>query len=357
MSMLALDRALLVEKDTQILELKDKISAIQRSISELRATKRSIQQRISSYKYPVLTLPTEIITHIFLHCIPLYPEPPPLVGLRSPTTLTNICRKWRQIALATPRLWRALKLTPSYMLPPEEIVASIVALWTERSACTPLSIFTNHSPQVMPHLLPHRSRWEYLNLDFDSGSQIKTLHIDGPMPLLRSLTLAVWDAVDTPLPLLEVPLLRTVVIDDHGPPSLVLPWSQLTSLTLRRTHPDACLSILRAASQLVECRLRLWSQHTPLGGGVVVLPRLESLVFERKGEICRDFFQSLVTPALLRLEIPEAFLRPHSVETLKAFISKSGCTLQSLQITELASLLSYCSYTVAFSSIPQVSFL
>ncbi|KAK7014267.1 F-box domain-containing protein [Favolaschia claudopus] len=357
MSMLALDRALLVERETQILELKDKISAIQRSISELHAVKRSIQERIDSYTYPVLALPTEIITQIFLHYIPLYPQPPPLVGLRSPTTLTHICRKWRQIALATPRLWRALKLTPSYMLPSEEIVASIVALWTERSACTTLSIFANHSPQVMPLLLPHRSRWEYLNLDFDNGSQIQTLHIDGPMPLLRSLTLAVWDAVDTPLPLLEVPLLRTVVINDHGPPSLVLPWSQLTSLTLRTTHPDACLSILRAASQLVQCRLHLWSQPTPLGGAAVVLPRLESLVLERDSEVCREFFESLVAPALRRLEIPEAFLRPHVVETLNAFISKSGCTLQSLQITKLAALLSYCSYTVAFSSIPQVSFL
>ncbi|KAJ7641164.1 hypothetical protein FB45DRAFT_712335, partial [Roridomyces roridus] len=57
---------------------------------------------------PVLTLPNEITSEIFVHFLPPYPVCPPMTGLDSPTSLTHICRQWREIALATPKLWRAI---------------------------------------------------------------------------------------------------------------------------------------------------------------------------------------------------------------------------------------------------------
>ncbi|KAK6977945.1 F-box domain-containing protein [Favolaschia claudopus] len=362
LDLLEADRAFVAENEAQILDLEAQITARQRWIDLLRDAQRAAKQRLSSYKYPVLTLPNEILGEIFMHFLPPYPDPPPLVGNLSPICLTHVCRRWRDVACKTPSLWRAIELHPSvHRLSNLGETLSLIAKWSARSGHSPLSIRMECRRQFDPisiftSLIPHRARWEHLNLNFGSGSYIQTLDIDRPMPLLRSLTLTVWDAVGTPLPLLEVPLLRTVVINDQGSPSLVLPWSQLTSLTLRRTHPGACLSILREASQLLECRLHLWSQRTPLGGGAVVLPRLESLVFERDSEVCREFFESLVTPALRRLELPEAFLRPHDVETLKAYISKSGCTLQSLRVTALASLIQQILYRMAFRSIPTITF-
>ncbi|KAK6977983.1 F-box domain-containing protein, partial [Favolaschia claudopus] len=99
------DRALIVEQDAKILELEAQIAALQSSISELRAAKQS---RLNSYRYSVLTLPNEIIGEIFLRFLPPYPKPPPLTGILSPTSLTQICRQWRNIALSTPALWRAI---------------------------------------------------------------------------------------------------------------------------------------------------------------------------------------------------------------------------------------------------------
>ncbi|KAJ6479467.1 hypothetical protein C8R47DRAFT_1019155, partial [Mycena vitilis] len=57
---------------------------------------------------PVLTLPTETISEIFIQFFPSYPSRPPLTGNLSPRLLTQICRSWRQIALTTPSIWRAI---------------------------------------------------------------------------------------------------------------------------------------------------------------------------------------------------------------------------------------------------------
>jgi hypothetical protein len=65
-----------------------------------------VQKRLDSIQYPVLSLPNEITTEIFINFLPIYPLRPPLVGNLSPTTMTHVFREWREIALATPMLWR-----------------------------------------------------------------------------------------------------------------------------------------------------------------------------------------------------------------------------------------------------------
>ncbi|KAJ7639452.1 hypothetical protein FB45DRAFT_725271, partial [Roridomyces roridus] len=79
-------------------------------------------------------LPNEIVSEIFIQCLPPYPICPPFRGLSSPTCLTHICRKWRDIALTTPQLWRAIPFPASgdYKTP---------QAWLERSGSCPLSIF------------------------------------------------------------------------------------------------------------------------------------------------------------------------------------------------------------------------
>ncbi|KAJ7751691.1 hypothetical protein B0H16DRAFT_1225672, partial [Mycena metata] len=53
--------------------------------------------------YPILTLPVELTAEIFVHCLPDDPVPPS--GKVAPMLLGRICRKWRNIAKGTPRLW------------------------------------------------------------------------------------------------------------------------------------------------------------------------------------------------------------------------------------------------------------
>jgi hypothetical protein len=96
-----------LEDRTRLAEIETQIRDLERSLAELRAEKTLVQERLRSSTYPVLTLPNEIVAKIFIRFLPLRPHCPPLTGLLSPTTLTQICRRWCQVAQATPELWRA----------------------------------------------------------------------------------------------------------------------------------------------------------------------------------------------------------------------------------------------------------
>ncbi|KAJ7111678.1 hypothetical protein C8R44DRAFT_632393, partial [Mycena epipterygia] len=59
---------------------------------------------LSHVVYPVLTLPTEIITRIFVECLPSdeFVRPSPS---KPPLTLAQICSRWRDISLSTRGVW------------------------------------------------------------------------------------------------------------------------------------------------------------------------------------------------------------------------------------------------------------
>ncbi|KAJ7932065.1 hypothetical protein B0H13DRAFT_809491, partial [Mycena leptocephala] len=95
------DRARITDLEAQILHLEHSLRA-------LRIEKSQAQRRLDSYTYPVLTLPNEIVSEIFMRFLPTYPRFPPFTGILSPTILTQICRKWREIALGTPALWSVM---------------------------------------------------------------------------------------------------------------------------------------------------------------------------------------------------------------------------------------------------------
>ncbi|KAJ7486614.1 hypothetical protein FB451DRAFT_1126863 [Mycena latifolia] len=76
----------------------------------VRLTKEleNLRQSLASIVYPILTLPFELTSEIFLHCLPNTPiEPSPTTA---PLLLTRVCKQWRDIALAEGRLWASLQI-------------------------------------------------------------------------------------------------------------------------------------------------------------------------------------------------------------------------------------------------------
>ncbi|KAJ7302658.1 hypothetical protein DFH08DRAFT_71592 [Mycena albidolilacea] len=350
------DRSRLAYLAAQILDLE-------RSLSALRAEQTLAQGRLDAYKYPILTLPNEITSEIFIHFLPIYPAPPPLIGIHSPTFLTRICRTWREIALATPQLWRSIGI--SGMLFRYRGERRISEAWANRSKTCPLSININDRSDIGPTLLagiiPHRARWEHLRLLVPPHSLAA---MNGPMPLLRHLDLdiagASASAGNNVLTFHGVPLLRTVILQGGYVLSRVtLPWEQLTSLTLKHLKPSACAPILQQARNLVHCDLQVWniSGLDDYQGPDIVLPYLESLVlgFLSVRKPTTDFIHTFMVPALRTLELPENCLGPYPVVSLESFILKSGCTLQKLRILQ-GNLERENSYPLAFPSIPDFSF-
>ncbi|KAJ7859512.1 hypothetical protein B0H14DRAFT_629186 [Mycena olivaceomarginata] len=312
----------------------------QRSSLALQSERKLVLEQSS--KYPVLTLPTEIIIEVFMHFLPTYPLCPPLTGLDSPTLLTQICHEWREIALGTATLWRAILLNDHTI--PFERQAHLCNMWLSRSLFHPLSIdiyedIVNplRTAELLSALVLHRARWQHLNLRRLSISLLRM--IEGPMPLLRSLNLFLTDyeldlITTANVVFREAHLLRTVVLNDYAAEYLTLPWAQLTALTLRGVFPRECVPVLQHASNLVHCELNLVNESVDTPD--ITLPSLQSLTLT--GRSVTGYLETLIVPALLELEIPESFLGPNSIDTLTSFMSKSRCKLRALCITQYASV-------------------
>ncbi|KAJ7664896.1 hypothetical protein B0H14DRAFT_3696612 [Mycena olivaceomarginata] len=113
--------------DAQILELE-------RTLSSLKEEKDFLRARLAIYTYPVLTLPNEIVSEIFVQVLPDFPRYPPPIGPLSPYPLCQICRKWRDYSV----------LYPSAV----ERHFIVVPQGWESSAETPLGTFLKNSRLV-----------------------------------------------------------------------------------------------------------------------------------------------------------------------------------------------------------------
>ncbi|KAJ3808386.1 hypothetical protein F5876DRAFT_78780 [Lentinula aff. lateritia] len=86
-------------------------------------------------------LPVEILTDIFLNCLPtIHDTPPPRLTDQAPLLFLAVCREWRLIVLNTPRLWSS----PHIRIPPPASMNSMslkrqldgIDLWLRRSGST-----------------------------------------------------------------------------------------------------------------------------------------------------------------------------------------------------------------------------
>ncbi|KAJ6481831.1 hypothetical protein C8R45DRAFT_313124 [Mycena sanguinolenta] len=367
------DRARVAELEARILDLRhsiaelraEKVIAQERldarvaecSIAELRTEKAIAQHCLDSYKYPVLTLPDEIISEIFLHFLPSYPICPPFVGPLSPISLTHICHRWRAVALATPTFWKAIEFRYSYNF--ECPAFPLGGAWLSRSGSCPLSIrivgaATTNMPDILSAIVPHRARWEYLEFETIADS---LLHLfDGPMPLLRHLDLIMTLPSSKPFELhaVDLPRLRSAkVFDDSVARAVTLPWAQLTSLVLWAVTPSVVVSILHQAQRLVYCVLGCKSQQFSfVGVDHLTIPCLKTLVLIASDGFVQEFLANLSVPALHRLEFEEG---TNSIGLLTAFISMS-VKLQEINVMrrrtrETIERLSEINYRTAFPSI------
>jgi hypothetical protein len=183
------------------------------------------------------------------------------------------------------------------------------------------------------------------------------------MPLLRHIDLVLDCTSEEPYVLLgATPLLRTAILDVYAAMNVMstFPWAQLTSLTLTAMVMHECVPILQKTSDLVHCELYLHPDDEPPSQGVeVTLSSLESLVLIEPDPNDypppSTYLQHFIVPTLRSLQIPESFLEPDPIDALTSFISKSGCKLQHVDVTNRQSV-PESSYRTAFPAIPTFVF-
>jgi hypothetical protein len=206
-------------------------------------------------------------------------------------------------------------------------------------------------PEVMAAILPHRAWWEYLKFDL---SMSHFPPIEGPMPLLRHLDWAfINDDDEDPAVFRELPLLRMAILNGHAAVNIILPWAQLTSLTLHWISSRECVPILQQTPNLEHCELGLFDEKRDLPD--IVLPCLRALALKQEDRPVTNYLHTIIAPALRNLEIPESFLGSKPINALALFISKSGCELQEVHITGQR-FIGRDTYCAIFPSIQQFSF-
>ncbi|KAF8872440.1 hypothetical protein CPB84DRAFT_1799594 [Gymnopilus junonius] len=99
--------------DVELAKLVSLLEETRRARAEVHDTLRMHQAIL----HPVRTLPPEILSKIFIHCLPdnnwnevVEQTPNRPTPSEAPLLLTQICRSWRTIALGTSRLWTTLKI-------------------------------------------------------------------------------------------------------------------------------------------------------------------------------------------------------------------------------------------------------
>ncbi|KAJ7772173.1 hypothetical protein B0H16DRAFT_1768717 [Mycena metata] len=412
---LAADRARVADLEAQILHLHN-------SISTLRAERNLAQERLDSYRYPILTLPNEITSEVFMHFLPDYLSVlPSSVSTRLPSSPAS-AEDGEKSRLALPEcivilarvfqeasrledlkldVFAASDLLPTPVTafcgfvgtgcadPPRRSLMAkfggsinwIVLRWRSNGTKTQIEVKALTRQTVgkkVPRLteaLPRRTNPKIGRCPqaLDAVKREKNPYVGtasmhprpmsaqkcrsglGTLPLLRRLNLS----LENPEPVGDImlfrhaPQLRTALLNDGACISVVLPWAQLTSVTLDPVFLHECIPVLQQTSNLMHCELGLL--HGGSGDSTQLkLPHLETLILRENKYPVAGYLDSLVLPALRSLSVPELFLGTNPIDALTSFVAKSGCRLEELRITGRIETVQI--YRQAFPSIRTLSF-
>ncbi|KAJ6458393.1 hypothetical protein C8R47DRAFT_1059723 [Mycena vitilis] len=322
--------------------------------SLLRSSEREkLKTFLETYIYPVLTLPTEITSEVFLQT--LDPEDTSPSSPTSPLFLGHICRAWREIALTTPPLWASITVSSADAAANERRLR-LLELWLARSAQCPLHIVIVHSGapaspgSFIETILPHRARWEELDLWISCE---QSLLISGELPLLRRVKIGLSDITTAnkamlPFPPWNVfrhaPKLEVLAIA-YFPTPFIFPWAQLTSLTVPVALFRPFLEVLRVTVNLEYLSVYIGSsvlvvddETSAVLPDIPSFPHLHSLVilsppgFPQNATGHVQLMDKLTVPSLRQLLVPEPAFPADTIAAIKSLVARSKCPLDTLTV-------------------------
>ncbi|KAF7367577.1 hypothetical protein MSAN_00820900 [Mycena sanguinolenta] len=252
-------------------ESEHKITSLESQINALVELRDRECACLDSLRYiisPIRTLPIELLVEIF--SLAIEDE----THIEDAHRISQVCSDWRKVAHATPRLWtRAIRvdLGSQKIDGREQLYADGLEAWLARSAPLPVSISLelyqeNSDPRILEEVLKIAPRFRSVHCpDFSPLRLIRRL-AGCRLDSLEELELGIIDSV---LSISEhpaftmVPRLRkssiTIVSDE---PHILIPWGQLTDLTLDSDSVDIILDILPQCATLT-CASLITSGWSP----------------------------------------------------------------------------------------------
>ncbi|KAG1868633.1 hypothetical protein F4604DRAFT_1927166 [Suillus subluteus] len=203
-------------------------------------------------------LPTEVLCHIFIHCLPQAGYTLP--NSKSPPMLfTRICRRWREIATDMPSLWCRLSMNINHATSRNWRQAVFCYdSWFKRTRGRPLSLeimcIKNDTTDLRSLFQPYVSQISSLKITFDKAVAPEILLND--LPALQEL---------------RVDISRDVVVKDRDTLACILPRISrlftLRGLKLEMLSPYDIkhLSRLNPAWPLTNVNLGICDPFTIMG--------------------------------------------------------------------------------------------
>ncbi|KAI9568136.1 hypothetical protein HD554DRAFT_2022600 [Boletus coccyginus] len=293
-------------------------------------------------------LPVELLARIFIESLPREAYLKPDVD-DVPLVLTRVCRRWRDVALRTTRLWCSLSAIEQYwstLLPMHKARVDGYATWLSRSGNRPLSLAVPFPGPVIGRwgqewvklLRRYRARFEQLRVVDGYGVDLDDL-LDSTQ-MLKLLEVSHDDAPDRHLAIARPPpSLRTLVLDSVNASPAALPgatwgWANITHLEV---HFRGDVHALRTAIQfcpnirvLTISGHRCSRQSTSLAT-CVTYPSLRDLFIAVDAPL-GNVLQMATLPGLQHLTIHAPGFGER--KNVRAMLLRSRCALESLEVWE-----------------------
>ncbi|KAJ7768388.1 hypothetical protein B0H16DRAFT_1716396 [Mycena metata] len=298
-------------------------------------TRTSMQAQLNAIVYPVLTLPPEVVSEIFIRSLSETGARPNVT--EAPLLLCTVCSQWRTIAILTPALWSSIELAFKFSLFGSKFLA-LLDLWLSRTGHHPLSLslyydeytVTKNRPQVdllVQLILRHSHQWAEVELKLPDASEFhQFMGYHYPALKALSLTHSINPSIPPVTSFAHAPSLTNVQLSAGcAADPIALPWLQLTSLKCEALYVHECLALLRGTTQLVEFTVYLKEGGPALPPiSFLTLPTLRSLHLLRE-ECHMDLLQYLTLPTLETLSIS---FENHDIPRFLAFLARSACSLR-----------------------------
>lgn len=320
----------------------EKIFNLRRQLTEQKEkliSSITLHKRLVS---PLWRLPTEVLSIIFVHCLPEDKYLKPTLKL-APVLLTRVCRRWREVAVGMPSLWCRLKVPFDFRI--QKTVPFCLDVWLKRSQGHPLSL-------ALTCVLSNSTRLRSLLQPYIS--QISSFHIrclldyEKPEPLLQDLPalqeLVIDKLIDRQCFSRLPPTLRNLKLIGLSLDSGLLlscksVWANLTDVEISRIHPTLVIPLLQLCPNLCSFAICLPSQGISISEPLfhVNITSLRIII----GDYAPSFFgidyiipttlpslfNAFTFPNLRTLEVHGA---PWSHEEFKAFVTRSNCPLETV---------------------------
>ncbi|KAJ7172899.1 hypothetical protein C8R43DRAFT_1058314 [Mycena crocata] len=337
---------------SRLASLEQQIASLESQVALLHSAREQVLQDLAGVVYPVLEIPTEITSEIFLHCVLSHEYH---VGQNiAPLTLASVCRRWRAVALSTCRLWTQLNFGRQWTSSPHSNtgwnyctptgVANRLEYWVPRAAGIPIDLHIQLPPSPSPEsdnilriVGQHTSRWRNLELT-SNGSITFPSDVEGPFSALRKILLRSYPSAGgfTTIPsLCACPQLREAYLEGveltnwrHS-----LPWIQLTKLELWYHAVGECVDMLAHTPNLEILSFTTESDdlNYPPTASVRTPHTLHRLHTLHIGsESSPELMEYVIAPSLKHLRLNWLTMRCSG--QLRRLIARSGCLLRTLAL-------------------------